>query len=307
MDRFEAMEVFSRVARLGSFTEAARELRLSTTAVSRHVSQLEEHLKTRLLLRTTRRLSLTAGGLAYLSKSEQILANVRELEDGLQAAQEVPRGRLRIGAGVSFAQEQLNQVMPSFLSRFVELNVELILSDRHVDLVADNIDVAIRIGKLPDSSLFAKRLAPCRHVACVSPGYLARHGSIFHPQELSNHLCIIDSNQARGWSFVGDKGPITHQAEGRYVVNSAHAARAAVLADLGVAYLPTFVAGPNIASGELVPQLQAFQIPNMTVYAVYPENRYLSAGVRVFIDAMEAAFGDTPQWDDWMLTEHEQG
>ncbi|MBL4635857.1 MAG: LysR family transcriptional regulator [Kofleriaceae bacterium] len=300
MDRFEAMRVFTRVARLGSFTGAARELELSTTAVSRYVSQLEDHLKTRLLQRTTRKLSLTAPGTAYLDKCERLLADLEELEEDLQEGQRIPRGRLRISAGVSFAQEQLSTLLPEFVARYDELEVELVLSDRFVDLVGDGIDVAVRIGSLPDSSLFAKRLAPCHHVLCASPAYLARHDSIHHPRDLQKHHCIIDRNQPRQWRFDGEEGPNTHSAEGRYIVNSAHAARDAVLAGLGLAYLPTFVTGGFIESGELVPQLVHYRAQQSSVYAVYPESRYLSSGVRAFIDTLSEAFGEEPRWDRWM-------
>lgn len=302
MDRLQAMRVFTRVARLGGFSAAARELALSTTAVSRHVSQLEEHLQVRLLQRTTRRLSLTDAGLAYLQRSERILADINELEEALSEGQKNPRGRLRITAGVSFAQEQLNAVMPEFLERYPELEVELLLSDRPLDLVGEGLDVAVRIGRLPDSSLIARRLAPIHHVVCASPAYIAEHGSVASPGELIDHACIIDTNQPKTWWFEGPDGVETLAVTGRYRVNSAHGACDAVLSGLGLAYLPTFVAGPRIERGEIIPQLPDFRVAEITMYAVYPENRYLSAGVRVFMDLLVEHFGDEPPWDRFMAS-----
>ena len=302
MDRLQAMKVFARVARLGGFSAAARELDLSTTAVSRHVSQLEEHLRVRLLQRTTRRLSLTDVGAAYLERCERILADLHELEDALCQGQQNPRGRLRITAGVSFAQEQLGAVMPTFVRRYPELEVELLLSDRHLDLIGEGLDLAVRIGRLPDSSLFARRLAPIRHAVCASPAYIAANGAVTAPGQLSRHTCIIDTNQPKTWWFQGPDGEQTVTVTGRYRVNSAHGACDAVIAGLGLAYLPTFVAGPRIESGAIVPQLAGYRTTELAMYAVYPENRYLSAGVRAFIDLLVDHFGDEPPWDRFLAT-----
>lgn len=302
MDRLTAMEVFARVARLGGFAAAARELRISTTAVSRYVGQLEERLDVRLLQRTTRRVSPTEAGQAYLERCEQILADVRELEDALPAGQQKPRGRLRISAGVSFAQEQLATLMPEFMLRYPELEVELVLTDRHVDLVGEGIDVAVRIGRMPDSSLFAKRLAPCRHAVCASPSYIDKNGPLESLQDLREHNCVIDTNQPQRWWFNGGTGVERIAVEGRYRVNSAHAARDMVLAGYGIAYLPTFIAGPLIESGQLVVQLQRYQTLELTLHALYPERRYLSAGVRALLEALAGRFGEGPPWDRWLPT-----
>lgn len=298
-DRLLAMQVFARVARLEGFAAAARELHISATAVSRHVAMLEEHLDVRLLRRSTRRVSLTEAGAAYLERCERLLADLIELEEGVTGGRHEPRGRLRISAGVSFAQEQLGALMPEFLARHPELEVELRLSDRHVDLVGEGFDLAVRIGRLPDSSLFAKKLCPSRHVLCAAPSYIATHGEPQTPAQAREHACIVDTNQTAGWEFMGPDGPVTHRAEGRYRVNSAHASSAAAIAGLGLAYLPTFVAGPRLASGELTPLLPAFRPIETSVYAVYPENRYLSAGVRAFIDLLVERFGEQPPWDRW--------
>ena len=294
------MTVFARVARLGGFAAAARELHISTTSVSRTIGQLEEHLGARLLRRTTRQVSLTDAGVVYLERCERILADVQELEEALGEGQREPRGRLRISAGVSFAQEQLHTVLPAFVEQHPNLECELMLTDRRVDLVREGVDIAIRIGRLADSTLFARRLSPCRHAVCASPDYTDRHGMIRHPAELADHACIIDTNQPRGWWFAGPDGQeATQLAEGRYRVNSAHGACDAVLAGIGVAYLPTFVAGPRIERGELVVQLPGYRAAEVHVYAVYPESRYLSAGVRALIERLAEHFGSDPPWDRW--------
>ena len=299
MNRLQAMRVFTRVARLGGFAAAARELQLSTTAVSRQVSLLEEHLGVRLLQRTTRRLSITDAGAACLDRCERILADIQEMEEALSEGQRNPRGRLRISAGVSFAQEQLSALMPAFVEHYPDLEVELFLTDRHLDLVGEGIDVAVRIGRLSDSSLFARRIAPVRHAVCASPDYIARYGAVATPSQLSEHMCIIDTNLPRSWCFEGPGGLETVIAEGRYRVNSAHGSCDAALAGLGLAYLPTFVAGAHIARGDLVPQLPGYQTGEAAMYAVYPENRYLSAGVRAFIDMLAERFDGEPPWDCW--------
>lgn len=300
MDRLLAMQIFVRVARLTSFTAAARELRLSTTAVSRHVAQLEAQVGVQLLRRTTRRLSLTDAGAVYLERCEQILGDVRELEESVREGRQCPRGRLRISVGVSFAQEQLDPLMPRFLRDHPDLEVDLHLTDRHVDLVAEGIDVALRIGQLPDSGLHARRLAPIRHLLCASPDYVAEFGTVTALTDLPHHRCIIDRNLAsHRWAFEGPTGRVDWQPQGRYRVNSAHAACHAAEAGVGLAYLPTFVAGPRVCAGTLVPQLPHHRGIETSLHAVYPENRYLSAGVRVLIDTLHHAFGtDPPPWDE---------
>jgi DNA-binding transcriptional LysR family regulator len=300
MDRFQGMRVFARVARLGGFSAAARELRLSTTAVSRHVAQLEEHLRVRLLQRTTRRVSLTEAGQEYLERCERILADVEELEESLLEGRRSPRGRLRVSAGISFAQEQLNGLMPPFLERYPELEVELVLTDRKVDLVAEGIDLAVRISRMEDSSAFARRITICRHVLCAAPRYEARHGRPTRPAELSAHAHVIDTNHARRWWFEGPDGGEAVAPRGRYRVNGAHAARDAAIAGVGLAYLPTFVAGPAIEAGALHPQLPGYEGVELTLHALYPEGRYPTAGVRAFIDELVDRFGGgQPPWDGW--------
>ncbi len=298
-DRLTDMRVFTRVARLGSFAAAARELRLSTTAVSRRVSELEESLGARLLRRTTRRLSLTEEGTAYLERCERVLEEIDDLESTVADQRSSPRGRLRITTGVSFGQEQIVPLLSELLSRHPELVVDLELADRYVDLVADGIDVAIRIGRLPDSSLVARRLATCRFVLCAAPAYVERAGSPVVPEDLSAHACIVDRNTPRAWEI--HSGSVLHRIvpDGPLHVNSAHAVRDAALAGMGIALAPTFVVGRSLVSRDLVEVLPGCTVADSAVYAVYPPSRHLSTKVRVFVDHVMEYIGDPPAWDRW--------
>lgn len=296
-DRLTEMRVFVRVARLGSFAAAARELRLSTSAASRRVSELERALGARLIQRTTRQLKLTEEGAAYLERSERILEEIDELESTLADRRVAPRGRLRVAAGVSFGQEQILPLLPAFLARYPDLVVELELSDRFVDLVAEGIDVAIRIGRLADSSLVARRLATSRSVLCASPAYLRRAGDPATPAELSQHPCVVDRNAPRAWTLVGADGSHQVVPEGPLHVNSAHAVRDAVLAGIGIGLVPLFVAGANLADGSLAPVLPSFKLGAVGVHAVYPHTRQLSPKVRHWVDHLAESFGDPPGWE----------
>lgn len=299
VDRLESMRVFAEVAHQGSFRGAARSLRLSSTAVSRHVSNLEDHLGTQLLVRTTRRVSLTEPGQGYLPGCVALLDDLEELERDVSDASSRVRGRLRVTAGVSFAQEHLGTLIPAFVRKHPEVEVELQLSDHHIDLVSERIDVAVRIGRLEDSSLIARRLAPCRHVVCCSPDYLREHGAPRVPRDLEDYACIIDTNQPQQWWFRGPDGESTHAVSGRFIVNSTHAARDAALAGLGIAYLPTFVAGDQLARGLLVQVLKDHEASVMHLYAVYTQNRHLRGSVRALVDFLAEHFGPEPVWDSW--------
>lgn len=301
------MRVFCEVVRQEGFAPAARSLRLSTTAVSRHVAELEAHLGVRLLNRTTRRTSLTDPGMAYRARCEALLAELDELERSVSDRGSTPRGRVRLTAGVSFAQQQLSRRLPPFLVAYPQVELELVLDDRHLDLLAERIDVAVRIGRLPDSTLVARKLAPSRHVACASPTYLERAAGLNTPTVLSEHACIIDTNQPRAWWFRGPTGEHTVEVTGRYVVNSAHAAQEAARAGLGVAYLPTFVAGEALARGELVPVFPGYEAATVHVFAVYPHTRYLAGAVRALVEYLAEQLQGRPPWDAWMETQQNDG
>jgi len=277
------LRAFTRVARLGGFAAAARELRLSTTAISRRVAALEERLGARLLHRTTRRVSLTPAGVEALERAERLLADLEELQ-GAVAGDGTPRGHLRVTAGVSLGRAILDQGLPDFLCGHPGVSIEVVLTDRHVDLVADRIDLAVRVGTLADSALVATRLGSVDHVVCAAPAWLATRGPLT-VGGLADAPRIVDTNQPRVWRITGPDGASGEvDATGRYAVNSAHAARDACRAGLGLALLPDFVARGDLTTGRLVDALPGFSGPRVGIYAIVLERRWISPAVRALVD-----------------------
>jgi len=304
MDRLTAMEAFVRVVEKGGFTAAAEDLRLSRAMVSKHVQDLEAHLGARLLNRTTRKLSLTEAGRVYYDRSTQLLAELAETEEVVGELQAKPRGRLRVNAPVSFGSLHLAAVIAEYMAAYRDVVVELTLNDRIVDLVEEGYDVAVRVARLADSSLIARRLAPCRHVVCASPGYLKRHGRPEHPADLARHNFLGYSYSAAGDErrFDGPDGSMSIQLKGTLQANNGDALCAAAVAGGGIAILPTFIAGSDILAGRLMTILTQYRIPEIAIYALYPPGRHLSVKVRSFVDFLVPRFGERPSWDVWMPT-----
>ena len=290
MDRLAAMEAFSRVARLGSFRAAASELRLSTTAVSRRVSDLEEHLGARLLERNTRRLSLTEVGAGYLERCERLLSDLDELEEAAGSAEVGLRGALRVTSGLDFGRDFLAPVLGDFQARHPELRIEMVLTDRFVDLVDEGLDVALRMGRLEDSSLVARRLATSRLVAVASPAYLAAHEAPERPAELADHACILDTNGASTWRFRGPAGEASFQPRPRMAVNSPAVTRDRLVAGAGISVAPRFVVEPDLRAGRLVRVLPEWEMDEIPLHAVYPPGRRLSLRVRALVDFLADRF-----------------
>lgn len=300
MDRLAAIEAFVRVAESGSFSEAARRLRASKSAVSRQVSALETELGARLFHRTTRSLTLTEPGRSYFERATRILADLAEANQSVSQLQAAPRGRLRVNAPMSFGFLHLAPAIPDFLFRFPEVEIDMIMNDRFVDLVDEGFDVAVRIGALEDSSLVARKLAPIHRAVCASPAYLKVHGAPVSPDELTAHDCLCYSNVslAHEWRFVAADGrPWPIEVKGRLAANNGDAIRAAALRGLGLAYLPTFIIGGDLQEGALVTVLDSFVPQDMTLNAVYPHARHLSPKVRAFVDFLSQRFGPRPYWD----------
>ncbi|MEM9873858.1 MAG: LysR family transcriptional regulator [Myxococcota bacterium] len=274
-----SLRAFSRVARRQSFAEAARELRMSTTAVSRRVAHLEQTLGVRLLHRTTRHVSLTTAGALALERAEQILADLDDLGD-LMDGDERPRGHVRMTAGVSFGHAVLHAGLPRFLHDHPEVSVELVLTDRPVDLVTERIDLAVRIGHLGDSSLVARRLGEVPHLVCAAPRWVEGEG-LLSIDDLAGLPRIVDTNQPRVWRLQGpDDMARELSAEGRYAVNNAHAALDACRTGLGLALLPCFVADEALAHGEIVDVLPGWTGPRLGVHSVVLQRRWASTAVR---------------------------
>ena len=289
MDRIAAMDAFSRVARLGSFTRAADELRISTTAVSRRVSDLEDHLGVRLLERNTRRLSLTEVGAGYLERCDRILQDLLELESAA-ATEDTVRGTLRVTAGVDFGRNPVAGIVVAFQELHPDARIDLHLSDHFVDLVGEGFDVAIRMGELRDSSLIARRLGASRLVAVASPAYLAEHGVPGHPAELREHACVLDTNGSHRWTFEGRDGPMVVVPTPRLSVNSPTVTRDLVLSGRGISLVPLFAVAEDLRAGRLRELLEPWQLPEIPLNAVYPPGRRLSTRVRAFVDFLVERF-----------------
>lgn len=290
MSQLEDMQMFACVMEQGSFTAAADSLGLSKQLVSRRVAALEERLGVRLLNRSTRRLSPTPLGQAYLERVQRILQEVAEAEQLVGAQRSSPRGALRLSAPVSFGIQHLSPLLPGFLARYPEVSVELDLSDRTIDLLAEGFDMAVRIGELADSSLIASPLMPLGMVTCASPAYLASHGAPQTPAELAGHDCVLYGHSAAvEWPFrVGGRQQRV-AVKGRYRVNNGELVRDAAIAGLGIARLPTFIIEGALARGELVAVLESFQLPSTTAWAVYPQHRQASLLVRLLVEHLREA------------------
>lgn len=297
MDRLAAMTAFARVAETGSFSEAARRLRSSKSVVSRQIAALESELGVRLLHRSTRALTLTEAGRSYFDQLVRILADIDEANLSVSHLQAAPRGRLRVNAPMSFGIRHLAPAIPDFLARCPEVEIDLTLNDRFVDLVDEGFDMAVRIGQLIESSLVARRLAPLRRVVCASPAYLAARGTPTTPDDIAGHECLCYSNMSAGneWKFVDRDGrPWPVEIKGRLRINNGDAIRVAALNGLGLACLPTFIVGEDLRAGTLVPVLTEAMHQDGAVFAVYPHARLLSPKVRVFIDFLAERFGPNP-------------
>ncbi|CAA7611785.1 Transcriptional regulator [Candidatus Terasakiella magnetica] len=297
--RFDCLQAFVRVAESGSFSEAARRLGLSKSMISRQVSALESDLGVRLLHRTTRSLSPTEAGRAYLERCQRILADLDEANQLVSHLQSVPRGRLRVSAPMSFGILHLGPALAGFLDRYPEIELEMGMTDRHVDLVDEGWDVAVRIGRLADSSLIARRLASIRRIAAAAPGYLATRGTPQTPVDLSGHDCLTHSGMVSSeWRFVGADGQILSQeVAGRFRADNGDVLRLMALAGQGITMLPTFFLGDDLRAGRLVPLLGRFIPHDVSLNAVYPHARHLSPKVRAFVDYLGGVFGPEPYWD----------
>lgn len=301
MDRLAALTAFAAVAEAGSFAAAARRLGRSTSRLSRQVAELEAALGIRLLHRTTRALTLTEAGRSYHEQVARILAELEAADLSVGRLQAAPRGRLRVAAPMSFGVLHLAPALPAFLDRYPEIDLDMAMNDRFVDLVEEGFDLAVRIGRLAESSLIARRLAPLRRVLCASPAFLAAYGTPRTPDDLARLPCLGYSNllPQEDWSFVdpasGRPWPVRIKA--RLRVNNGDALRLAALAGVGLAPLPSFLVGPDLAAGTLVSLLDPYLRQEGAIHAVYPPARPLSPKVRAFVDFLAERFGPRPYWE----------
>ena len=299
MDRLTAMEVFSQVVESGSFSKASDRLGLSPTAVSRQVADLEAHLSTRLLNRTTRRVSLTESGRAFYERCVQLLADLEEAEQEAARAAVVPRGTVRLTTSVAFGVRHLAPAIAAFLSQHAEVRFVVSLSDRIVDLVEEGFDLGVRIGGPGSENLVARKLGETRLVPCASPAYLAARGAPRVPEDLAAHNCftyeyVTPRNLWRFRDAAGEERSVR-------VGGNLHSNNGDILAEVaarggGIVFEPAFIVGPEVRAGRLVPLLQEFEPAPVPIYAVYPSRKHLSAKVRVFVDFLVRSFAEGQDW-----------
>jgi DNA-binding transcriptional LysR family regulator len=298
LDHLENLRVFTRVVEAGGFTAAADKLGLSRAAVSKAVIDLETELGVRLLERTTRRVRVNEVGRAYYEKCVRILAELQEADDAARQLNQTPRGTLRVNAPVSFAMLHLKPIVTRYVAEHPEVTLSIDLSDRFVDLVDEGYDLAIRIARLEDSSLVARRICAARRVLCAAPSYLAAHGTPQTPADLTTHRCLNYGTSPRAdWHLIGPEGEHTVTVSGRIASNNGDMLGCAAVDGHGIALLPTFIVGPDLQSGRLQVVLPDYAPPEIAIHAVYPPNRHLAAKVRAFVDLMVDHFGPRPTWD----------
>lgn len=297
MDRLDEIRAFTAVADARSFTHGARKLGVSGAQVSKLVARLENRLGARLLNRTTRDVSLTDTGQAYLERARELLDGFDALEGSVRD-QSGPSGLLKVSAPVSFGKGQLTSALLDFARSYPAVSLDVTLADRMVNLVEEGFDVAVRIGHLTDSSLVARRLAAVRVVTCAAPDYLVRRGTPQGPEDLADHDAILDANarDAAIWSFGAQEARRDVRVQGRLKFNGAEACVAAAVGGFGVARSPAFAAADDLRAGRLVPILCDLEPEPIHVHAVYPHARHLAAKVRVFVDFLVTRYAGEPDW-----------
>ncbi len=300
MDRLRAYEVFVAVVARQGFARAAEALDTSPANVTRYVAELEAHLGARLLNRHSRKLSLTESGEALYERAQAILHDVAEAEAVSASATLEPQGRLRINAPVSFGLRHLAPRWPAYARRHPKVELDVSLIDRVVDVVDEGYDLAIRISRAGSLQHAARKLATSRNVVCAAPAYVHAHGAPGTPAELAQHACITYAYAATGneWQLADDAGKV-HAVRVRSVMqtNNGDTALQAAVAGMGIIWQPSFLVGPELRAGRLVPLLPGWRIPDIDVLAVYPSRRHLTAKVRTMIDFLAEEFSGTPPWD----------
>ncbi len=294
MDKFESMRAFTRVVEHEGFAAAAREMGLSRSAVNKLVINLENQLGVQLLHRSTRRVSPTETGLAFYERCLNILADLEEAELSVSQLQEEPKGILKINAPMSFGMLHLAPAIADFLTRYPDLKAQVTLEDRFVDPIEEGYDVLIRVAEPPTSaSLIVHHLAPVQRILCASPDYLHHHTTPTHPNDLKQHSCLHYGYLATGnsWKLFGQDGEYTIPVNGMLCSNNGEVLREAALNGLGITLLPEFLIETQLQSGQLLPVLNQYSTPDISLCVIYPVNRHLSAKTRVLTDFLQQRFG----------------
>jgi DNA-binding transcriptional LysR family regulator len=299
MEDLERMAIFARVVEDKSFSAAARRLNLSKSLVSKQVTQLEKSIGARLLNRTTRALSLTEAGAAFYEHCARIVEELEEAKLAVGRLHSEPRGLLRISVPVAFGRLHIATILPEFLAAYPDLKVDMVTTDRFVDLAEEGYDVVVRIADQPAPTLVARKLASVHRRMVATPDYFARHGVPETPEDLAHHNCLTYTyfNPQDPWRLHGPDGDISIPASGNLRVNDDDALAEAVLRGLGLALLPTFIIGKELQAGRLRSVLSEYIPLERHIYAVYLANRHVSAKVRAFIDYLLKRFGSEPYWD----------
>ena len=295
-DKLVAMNIFRRVAELGSFTRAADDLEITAATVSKHIAFLERDLDTKLINRTTRRMNLTDAGFAFLKRTQALLDELEDAELEARGFQAEPRGTIRLNVPMSFGLTHITEAIDSFLNRFPEIDIDLQLSDRIVDLVEQGVDIAIRVrSSLADSSLLARPLRKSRNIVCASPEYLKAVPEIHTPADLARHNCLTFTlhDRPRVWK-LGDQEVMV---SGNYRTDSSLAIRQGLLRGAGIGYLPRFLVQEDIESGSLIPLLTGFPPEPYTVFALFPPGRKQPTKVRLLLDHLDQHLGEKPYWE----------
>jgi DNA-binding transcriptional LysR family regulator len=293
MDKLQEMSSFVAVVDAGSFVRGAEATGQSKAAVSRHVGELESRLGTRLMQRTTRRLSLTAEGQAFYTRCRELLAAVEEAEAELTASRSEPSGLVRVNAPLTYGILRLAPLWGRFMSRHPKVTLDVTLTDRVVDLVEEGYDLAVRISTLSSATLVSRRLATTRLRLCASPEYLKRYGRLKHPRDLAEHRVIAYSYLATpdAWQFVGPDGAVSVRIKPCLFTNNGDTCRSAALDHQGIVLQPDFLVGEDLRRGALQEPLPAYRANELGIYAVYPTRKYLPLKTRMLIDFLAAALG----------------
>jgi len=304
METLTGMRLFARVVEAGSFSEAGRRLGLAPSSISRQISTLEDTLGARLMNRTTRKLNLTEAGQLYYQHVSRILADIEEANLAISQLERAPRGTLRLNVPVVFGRLHIAPALPAFLARYPEVTIDLTMTDNFVDLVEEGADLAIRIADLKDSSLIARKLAPSRRVICASPAYFERWGMPEKPEDLTRHNCLtykFTPGSQQVWRLKGPDRVCEVKVSGNLQSNNAEALYAAAREGLGLCMLATWNVGEDIRRGALRTIFPEFEVSptdlDISVYAVYPQNRHLSAKVRAFVDFLVERFRSPVYWE----------
>lgn len=302
MDRLDSMEVFRRVAELGSFSAVARQMDVARSVVTRHVAALEAHLGVKLIARSTRQLSLTSAGGVYLEKCSEILNLVEAAASDVAEERQVPRGHIRISVPLSFGLRHLTPLLLDFGTAYPEVSLEVDYTDRRINLIEEGADLAIRItGRLGPQEV-ARKISVCRATVVASPAYLKVHGEPKHPAELIDHECFGYTPVDRfSWAFVINGQVENFAVRNRLCANNGDALLDAAERGMGITNPPTFIAASAIEAGLVKPILTDFALPELGIHAVFPGNRYVPQRVRLLVDFLVERIGPEPYWDSVAL------